>query len=131
MIDKIRNEWNAKVDVPMNDKPTVIHRDQGMLMFHLMYEELLEFKYAVQDEELTEKEKIVLIADALADVQYLLFGAVNQYGLQGVWDDIMKEVHRSNLTKIVDGKLLKNDDGKVVKQEGYKPPNLKSIIFGK
>lgn len=131
MIDKVRNEWNKVVGVPMNDKPTIIHRDQGMLMFKQMYEKLLEFKSPLQDEELKDKEKIVFIAEELAGLHYLLLGTVNQYGLQSVWDDIMKEVHRSNLTKIVDGKVIKNDDGKVIKPEGYEPPNLKSIIFGK
>jgi NTP pyrophosphatase (non-canonical NTP hydrolase) len=123
MINKIREEWNAKVDVPMNDKPTLIHQDQSILMFKLMYEELLEYRDAIQ------KGDIVEIADALGDIQYLLNGTVNQHGLQDHWSQVQEEIHRSNLTKLVDGKLIKREDGKVLKPDTYERPNLKDILL--
>jgi predicted HAD superfamily Cof-like phosphohydrolase len=44
---------------------------------------------------------------------------------QEVWD----EVARSNLAKISDnGKVLKRNDGKVLKPEGWTPPDIKSIL---
>ena len=42
-----------------------------------------------------------------------------------MWD----EVARSNLAKISpDGKVHKRGDGKVLKPEGWTPPNIKDII---
>ena len=39
------------------------------------------------------------------------------------------EVHRSNMTKVLeDGTCLLRDDGKIIKPEGYSPPDLKSIL---
>ena len=122
MINKVREEWNAKADVPMNDKPTLIHVDQAMLMFKLIYEELLEYRDAVKDNDLIE------IADALGDMQFLIDGAVNQHGLQSKWDDIREEILRSNKTKLIYGKLIKRDDGKILKPDTYERPDLEAIL---
>ena len=44
---------------------------------------------------------------------------------QEVWD----EVARSNLQKIgPDGKVHKREDGKVMKPEGWTPPDIKSLF---
>ena len=139
MIEKIETGWNANVGVPMNDKPTLIHRDEAMLMFHLMNEELLEYKLAVNKivqklddlEDLTYEDSaaiIIEIADALADLQYLILGTVCQFGLHKKFDDIMEEVYRSNMTKLQDGKLIKRSDGKVLKPSTYSPPNIGAIL---
>ena len=44
--------------------------------------------------------------------------------------DVWNEVARSNLAKIDDetGKVLKRVDGKVLKPEGWTPPDIKSIL---
>lgn len=121
MVKKIRQEWNSKVGVPMNEKPTLIHLDSAMLMFHLLNEELLEYRNAVQSNDLIE------IADALGDIQYLLNGTVNQFGLHNHFDKIQEEIHRSNMTKLVDGKLHMREDGKVLKPSTYEKPDLTFI----
>jgi predicted HAD superfamily Cof-like phosphohydrolase len=122
MIKKIRKEWNAKCDVPMNDTPTLLHQDNGQLMARLIYEEVLELMDAIKTDDLIE------VADALGDINYLVLGTVNQYGLHGCWDDVTKEIHRSNLTKLQDGKLIKREDGKVLKPDTYEAPQLDKII---
>jgi len=122
MIDRIRNEWNTACDVPNNETPTLIHQDQAVLMFKLIYEELLELKQGI------DKGDLVEIADALADINYLVLGTVNQFGLHKHWDEINLEVHRSNITKCIDGKLTKRDDGKILKPSTYEPPRIDLIL---
>jgi len=48
------------------------------------------------------------------------------YDVNGAWD----EVARSNLSKIdpVTGKVNKRADGKVLKPEGWTPPNLEPFV---
>jgi predicted HAD superfamily Cof-like phosphohydrolase len=48
------------------------------------------------------------------------------YNVEGAW----KEVANSNLSKIdpVTGKVKKRDDGKVLKPEGWKPPQLELFV---
>ena len=40
------------------------------------------------------------------------------------WDAL----HANNMSKCVDGKLVKRNDGKVLKPEGYKPLNLQEVL---
>lgn len=43
-------------------------------------------------------------------------------------DKIFTEVHRSNMSKLdKDGKVLRRDDGKVLKSDLYTPANLKTV----
>ena len=66
--------------------------------------------------------------DALADIAYILAGTVINHGMQHVFDDAFAEVHRSNMAKLVDGKVLRREDGKVMKPENWLPPNLSQFI---
>ena len=40
----------------------------------------------------------------------------------------LKEVIRSNNSKMVDGEFIFDENGKIMKVEGYSPPNLKSYL---
>ena len=68
------------------------------------------------------------IADACADLKWVIEGLEHTLNIpqQEVWD----EVARSNLKKIdpITGKVLKREDGKVMKPEGWTPPDIKSIF---
>ena len=52
------------------------------------------------------------VLDALADIGYILAGTIINHGMQHIYDDAFDEVHRSNMAKLVDGKVLRRDDGK-------------------
>jgi predicted HAD superfamily Cof-like phosphohydrolase len=40
------------------------------------------------------------------------------------FNEAFEEVHRSNMSKLENGKALKNEYGKVIKSKSYSPPNL-------
>lgn len=67
------------------------------------------------------------IADALADLLYVVFGAAIAYGIP--IDKVFVEVHRSNMTKsmLKDEKSIK---GKTIKGDKYEPPRIKEVLFG-
>lgn len=80
-------------------------------------------------EEYIEAEKnndFVEVADALADLIYIACGTAASYGIP--LDKVFEEVHRSNMAKLVDGKPLKREDGKVIKPEGWTPPDIEGVI---
>jgi predicted HAD superfamily Cof-like phosphohydrolase len=58
-------------------------------------------------------------ADACADLNYVVEGALLEFGIDG--DPIAREVHRSNMAKIGGGK---RPDGKSLKPEGWRPPDI-------
>jgi predicted HAD superfamily Cof-like phosphohydrolase len=66
--------------------------------------------------------------DGCMDLIWVTLGYCYMKGfdVQGAWD----EVARSNLSKIdtVTGKVIKRNDGKVLKPEGWTPPDLKPFV---
>ncbi len=42
-------------------------------------------------------------------------------------EEIFERVHRSNMSKLVDGKPLKREDGKFLKGPNYRPPFLDDL----
>ena len=71
---------------------------------------------------------MVEVLDALADIGYILAGTIINHGMQDIFDASFDEVHRSNMAKLVDGKVLRREDGKVLKPEGWMPPNLGQFL---
>lgn len=93
---------------------------QADLYFELVQEEFDELKEAVI------KKDIVETADACADLIWVVEGLMYSLGIdpQTVWDEVTK----SNNSKTVDGKLVKRDDGKVLKPETFRPPNIQKAL---
>jgi len=62
----------------------------------------------------------------LADLVYVCF----QFAAAAGWelDEALERVHESNLSKLVDGKPLKREDGKVLKGPNYKKPTLIDLV---
>jgi predicted HAD superfamily Cof-like phosphohydrolase len=94
----------------------------------LITEEAKEFKdwsYENYDTLDNIPVNIIEIADALADLLYVVFGAAIAYGIP--IDEVFKEVHRSNMTKsmLKDEKSIK---GKTIKGPNYEPPNIRKIL---
>jgi predicted HAD superfamily Cof-like phosphohydrolase len=73
-----------------------------------------------------EANDLVEIADALADIIYIACGTAVSYGIP--LDKVFEEVHRSNMAKLVDGKVLRREDGKVQKPEGWTPPDIEGVL---
>lgn len=87
---------------------------------------LIKEEYHELDEEMMgilDKKKM---AKELADLLYVVYGTAVSFGIP--IDDVFDEVHRSNMSKLVDGKPLKREDGKVLKGPNYTPPNFDWIF---
>ena len=89
------------------------------LRINLLEEEFKEYMNAEEKNDITE------IADALADIIYIACGTAVSYGIP--LDKVFAEVHRSNMAKLVDGKPIYREDGKVMKPEGWTPPQLEQF----
>jgi predicted HAD superfamily Cof-like phosphohydrolase len=101
--------------------PEIPSQETLALRYELIREELEEFDEAIKEHDL------VGMADALADILYVTYGAMAAIGLPA--DKLYEEVHRSNMSKLgPDGKPIYRSDGKVLKGPDYSPPNLKEIV---
>ena len=115
-------EFHAVFRLPMRQLPsTDIGPALASLRIALLEEEVGEFSIAAR------KGDLIGIADALADIVYVAYGAALTYGID--LDPVLREVHRSNMTKLdSDGRPLIRDDGKVLKSESYSPPDIKAVL---
>ena len=111
----------------VKDKPAVPPEDIVQLRLNLINEEFIELVNAT-DDSTKEKKKLIDVADALADLLYVVYGAGHAFGLD--LDKCFQEVHESNMSKLDNnGKPIYRVDGKVLKSDTYRPPNLKKILF--
>ena len=144
------SEFHETFKAPILETPQIPSKERCDLRVSLLKEELNELKQAIEDNDLVE------IADALADLQYVLSGAILEFGLKDKFDDLFNEVQRSNMSKAceskkealetlshykqkdgtegryeeVNGKYIvyRSNDNKVLKSVGYSPASLKDII---
>ena len=66
------------------------------------------------------------IALAWVGSSHIIYGTIITEGLQDVIEQVFDEVHISNMSKLGDdGKPVRREDGKVIKGENYKAPDLK------
>lgn len=90
----------------------------------LLYKKLIAEEVKELEEATDQEEQL----DALIDIMVVTIGAMHSMGvdLEGAW----REVRRSNLAKIdpATGKVNKREDGKVLKPDGWTPPNLKPYL---
>ena len=120
------------------------------LRLDLIKEELNELEEAIKKNDLVE------VADALCDIQYVLSGAVHEFGMSEKFVRLFNEVQRSNMSKACEtreeaeatvkyykeekgtnsfyeekeGKFLvyREGDRKTLKSINYSPAQLKKIL---
>jgi predicted HAD superfamily Cof-like phosphohydrolase len=76
----------------------------------------------VNDEldELEESKSITEQADALVDAIYYICDFAATHGIN--LDPLFEIVHGANMKKVVDGKVIRREDGKILKPEGWQDP---------
>ena len=98
------------------------NQNQFDMYVGLIDEEVRELQYAINTNDNVEQ------LDALIDILVVTIGAIHSRGwdAEGAWDEVMK----TNAAKIdLDtGKVRKREDGKVLKPDGWRPPNLKPFL---
>lgn len=135
---------------PVVEKPGIPSEERCQLRVNLLAEELKELEAAIADGDIVE------IADALCDLQYVLSGAVLEFGLAEKFPALFNEVQRSNMSKACKSReeaeatvahyantkgescyyreenglflVYRNGDHKTMKSINYSPAALASII---
>jgi predicted HAD superfamily Cof-like phosphohydrolase len=143
-------EFHRTFNAPIIETPKIPSEQRCQLRVSLLQEELNELSQAIKENNLVE------IADALCDIQYVLSGAVLEFGLGEKFVELFNEVQRSNMSKAcsteeeaqmtlehykqkdgtegyykqVGGKWVtyRNGDDKVLKSVGYSPANIKGML---
>ncbi len=92
-----------------------------------MYLSLIDEEVGELVEAVAADDKVEQL-DALVDILVVTMGAIRAAGWDG--EGAWKEVMDTNFAKIDPdtGKVIKRDDGKVLKPEGWKAPELTNFI---
>ena len=90
---------------------------------YAMYLDLITEEYEELKEAVIENDRVEQL-DALVDILVVTMGAIRAGGFDG--EGAWKEVMDTNFAKIDPntGKVIKREDGKVLKPEGWKAPEL-------
>jgi len=143
-------EFHETFDLPVLDQPTIPDQKRCELRINLIEEELNELKEAIKNNDLVE------VADAFCDIQYVLSGAILEFGLGNKFKRLFEEVQRSNMSKTCksvntaeatqkyyfekDGTeseivqrgdeyiVYRKSDGKVLKSVKYSPADIKQFL---
>jgi len=135
---------------PIIPDPQIPSEDRCKLRISLIEEELRELEEAIKNRDIVE------VADALCDIQYVLSGAILEFGLGEKFKDLFEEVQRSNMSKACsseqeaidtvafyktnkqtdcfyreeNGKWLvyRKSDSKTIKSINYSPADLKKVM---
>lgn len=138
-------------NLPVLWSPVIPDEKRCNLRVALLQEELDELKTAILEND------IVGVADALSDLQYVLSGAVLEFGLGDKFKSLFDEVQRSNMSKTCksleeaketqkyylenkntesfieerEGEYLvfRTADKKVLKSVNYSEADLENIVF--
>lgn len=86
-------EFHNTFKHPVLASPTIPSEDRCKLRVALLAEELKELEVAILQKDIVE------VADALCDLQYVLAGAILEFGLGEKFKDLFEEVQRSNMSK--------------------------------
>ena len=89
------------------------------------YHELYHALYLATDNLVNKRAREEALKE-LADLVYVCYQLAAAVG----WDldEALDRVQESNLSKLVDGKPLRREDGKVLKGPNYQPPTLIDLV---
>lgn len=135
---------------PVLSQPGIPSEDRCRLRVALIAEELKELEHAIRDKDIVE------VADALCDIQYVLSGAILEFGLAEKFKALFEEVQRSNMSKACNSEeearktvehykqrdgtecyyrqegekwlVYRASDNKTIKSVGYSPADLRKIL---
>lgn len=86
-------EFHRTFKHPILTSPAIPDENRCKLRVALIAEELKEMEVAILQND------IVGVADALCDIQYVLSGAILEFGLADKFKELFEEVQRSNMSK--------------------------------
>ena len=110
---------SAGQDIPPFNANRSDQSDLYMKLIQEEYTELMDAEAVSDDAE---------ICDACFDLMWVIVGYMKSRGwdCENIWDEGAK----SNLSKIdkATGKVIKREDGKILKPEGWKPPDFAKFV---
>ena len=114
------SEFHTAFGQRVGTKPELPDANERLLRMNLMTEEYREYNNAEANNDMTN------LAVELADIIYIACGTAVSYGIP--LDEVFEAIHNANMAKLIDGKVIRREDGKIKKPEGWQPANIEGIL---
>lgn len=115
-------QFNETYNLATPTSPQLPNAAEQLLCHELILEELIELNEGFDNKDMFE------IADALIDIIYVTAQRAVTMGLPV--DALLREVHRSNMSKLgEDGLPIYREDGKVKKGPNFSEPDIAGVIM--
>lgn len=121
-INKVK-EFHELFNHPILDTPQIPSKERCKLRITLLREELKELEDAIDSDDVVEA------ADAFTDLQYVLDGAMLEFGMLHIKESLFEEVHRSNMSKACVNKKEAIDTQAKYLEEGTESYSTTKDIF--
>lgn len=122
LLGQVR-EFHSAFEVPVLPTPQFPSEERRKLRYRILREEFEEYVAAENSDNFEE------VADALGDMAYIIAGTALEYGIP--LDRVLEAIHAANMSKLgPDGRPIKRADGKVIKPEGWQPPDIAAALKG-
>ena len=119
MVKQFHEIFNMEV----NNEPTVPSLELFELRVNLISEELKELYLELEKFDREEGLNFEKLSKEMCDLIYVILGMGVSFGLP--LDKCFDEVQKSNMSKLdKDGNPIYREDGKVLKSEFYKEPDM-------
>ncbi|GHI04398.1 hypothetical protein AQI88_36915 [Streptomyces cellostaticus] len=118
---RLVHEFHLAFGLDARSTPTEVSPDLAAHRGELLAEEAAEVA------EVSVEGPLDRLAHELADVVYVAYGTALVHGVD--LDAVIAEVHRANMSKLgPDGEVARRADGKVLKGEHYRAPDVSAIL---
>jgi Uncharacterized protein conserved in bacteria len=107
-------------------KGTYKENSETELILDCIHEEFMEFYDAVEDFEINPSTASrAQLCKEWADLQYVVSQAAVYFDIPA--DVAFNRVHNSNMTKVIEGKVIFREDGKILKPDTYRAPDMRGL----
>jgi len=125
-VRRFQKAMEQPIDTELSSKQLILRMSFIDEEVKELRDEVLTAVKELEETKAVSHQVHVNLLKELGDVMYVASGFAVTFGLP--ISRAFDRIHESNMSKMVDGKAIKNDEGKVMKGPNYRPPILGDLV---
>ena len=125
-VSRFQKAMEQPIDTELSSKQLILRMSFIDEEVKELRDEVLTAVKELEETKAVSHQVHVNLLKELGDVMYVASGFAVTFGLPIY--RAFDRIHESNMSKMVDGKAIKNDEGKVMKGPNYRPPILGDLV---
>lgn len=125
-VRRFQKAMEQPIDTELSSKQLILRMSFIDEEVKELRDEVLTAVKELEETKAVSHQVHVNLLKELGDVMYVASGFAVTFGLP--ISRAFDRIHESNMSKMVDGKAIKNGEGKVMKGPNYRPPILGDLV---